>query len=1436
MKKILTKVLVFVAVVTCFTFVAFITDHTTAAAASSNFTIMLNPGHGPSSTGSGAIVGSIKESVLNEKLTDTVYQKLKSYGYRVFITNRMTLFPGDPGILNNPPINRGSQYSFQYELLPATNTPGLVAGSPFSGMPDLAISIHHNSSDADSSANGYEIWYDSAMPQTFPDSTAAYGKTQDTVNKEYDFANMLNSKMSSNFYMASRGVRNLSSSGSVNSLVTYSKVPTVLIEAGFMTNPTDFNNIQQQANMNTMADRISQAVLQYENKYGSGDAAPPTFSGFLPSNGSNVEGDTFRLTANGVSDPSGISGVCFAVYYQSDGSSTFQLFQANSVGNGTYALDLNKSAFGNRYGAYCADAYGMDNRGNWGYMGSTTFNLQANQPPTITGILPNSGTSLTADKFTVTATGASDTSGVAGIYFAVYREADGPSTCQLFAANNAGNGTWTADISNASFGNKYGKYNIDVYGLDNKGNWGYLQKSTDVTLIGDTQPPTVVGVSPNSGTSLTADKFTVTASGASDPSGVTGIWFAVYREADGPSTCQLFAANNAGNGTWTADISNASFGNKYGKYNIDVYGLDNKGNWGYLQKSTDVTLIGDTQPPTVVGVSPNSGTGLTADKFTVTASGVSDPSGVTGIWFAVYREADGPSTCQLFAANNAGNGTWTADISNASFGNKYGKYNIDVYGLDNKGNWGYLQKSTDVTLIGDTQPPTVVGVSPNSGTSLTADKFTVTATGASDTSGVAGIYFAVYREADGPSTCQLFAANNAGNGTWTADISNASFGNKYGKYNIDVYGLDNKGNWGYLQKSTDVTLIGDTQPPTVVGVSPNSGTSLTADKFTVTASGVSDPSGVTGIWFAVYREADGPSTCQLFAANNAGNGTWTADISNASFGNKYGKYNIDVYGLDNKGNWGYLQKSTDVMLNADTQPPTITGLSPSSGTSIQADKFTVTASGASDPSGVTGIWFAVYREADGPSTCQLFAANNAGNGTWTADISNASFGNKYGKYNIDVYGLDNKGNWGYLQKSTDVMLNADTQPPTITGLSPSSGTSIQADKFTVTASGASDSSGVTGIYFAVYRDENGPGTSQLFNAKNTGNGTWTIEINNAPFGNQYGKYIIDVYGLDTKGNWGYLQKSTDITLSPDTTPPTAQAITPAQGTAFQNGKFTIGATGVTDPSGVAGVWFAYYYQTDGPGNPILEQARRADENNWTLDIDITQKGNRSGNYCVDAYGQDLKGNWGYMGSTVVNVAGWMDTNIMGTSQATINQMVNYYNSYISSHGWSFPSYYSTAPALDSALPNATWLIPVSQVTEVTHLAQLYYSLAPLEGVRADVAWAQMLHETGYLQFGNLVNINQLNFSGLGATGPGYPGASFSNIEDGIIAQIQHLKAYASTASCNITNNGPIDPRFNFVSPRGCAPSVQSLSTKWATGSDYGNNILLILNGILTAAQ
>lgn len=72
----------------------------------------------------------------------------------------------------------------------------------------------------------------------------------------------------------------------------------------------------------------------------------------------------------------------------------------------------------------------------------------------------------------------------------------------------------------------------------------------------------------------------------------------------------------------------------------------------------------------------------------------------------------------------------------------------------------------------------------------------------------------------------------------------------------------------------------------------------------------------------------------------------------------------------------------------------------------------------------------------------------------------------------------------------------------------------------------------------------------------------------------------------------------------------------------------------------------------------------------------------------------------------------------------------------------------------------------TDVATIEEFCRIYLEESKIEGVRAEVAFAQAMMETAFLGFGGDVDRDQYNFAGLGAVGNGEPGESFPESEQG----------------------------------------------------------------------
>ena len=168
------------------------------------------------------------------------------------------------------------------------------------------------------------------------------------------------------------------------------------------------------------------------------------------------------------------------------------------------------------------------------------------------------------------------------------------------------------------------------------------------------------------------------------------------------------------------------------------------------------------------------------------------------------------------------------------------------------------------------------------------------------------------------------------------------------------------------------------------------------------------------------------------------------------------------------------------------------------------------------------------------------------------------------------------------------------------------------------------------------------------------------------------------------------------------------------------------------------------------------------------------------------------------------------TPIMGSLQTSVDAMVNLYES----TGHTYPS--------DAFVSKGA--------PTIRDFCSLIVEAAVSEGVRPEVVFAQAMLETGWLQFGGSVKPNQCNFAGLGAVNQQSGGARFDDVYQGLLAQVQHLKGYATGAALN---NTCVDPRYEVLQSKGflgVAPYLEDLNGRWAVpGETYGQNIARIIS-------
>lgn len=156
---------------------------------------------------------------------------------------------------------------------------------------------------------------------------------------------------------------------------------------------------------------------------------------------------------------------------------------------------------------------------------------------------------------------------------------------------------------------------------------------------------------------------------------------------------------------------------------------------------------------------------------------------------------------------------------------------------------------------------------------------------------------------------------------------------------------------------------------------------------------------------------------------------------------------------------------------------------------------------------------------------------------------------------------------------------------------------------------------------------------------------------------------------------------------------------------------------------------------------------------------------------------------------------------------------------------------------------ADWARSRNAATWFPDLAELYWAIAPLAGVRPEVVFAQAARETGFGKFGRAVTREHHNFCGLKVhDSNSLPDDAadthfrFPTDEVGVKAHVDHTALYAGAPGYPISATkiivagravgymGTPDPR-HFPHIRGTASTVEAMGGKWAPSLSYGYELV-----------
>ncbi|MDL2236873.1 GBS Bsp-like repeat-containing protein [Christensenellaceae bacterium OttesenSCG-928-K19] len=1371
--KILLALLLIAAIVTG---ILPIIPQSTAQAANGKI-VVIDPGHGMDDIGCTGIGGKTEASV-NAGLAYNTAKKLQAKGYTVYLTHKVDKWIS--GATDIPVLLTyySSKYDFETELAPTAN----------SLAPDLYISIHNNSYTS-SSAKGTEVYYTSRQNSTY-------------LPRSKDLASIMLNQLTSLGFTSNRGVKDFVDSTGRDGPIRHMLCPAVVLECGFLTNQSDYNYITSATGTNNIATKIATGVDDFIAKYPQKiqhDQIPPTISGDIELGTTDpTQAMQFAVSASGVTDSgSGISTVEFHVWPQATGWGNskkiiFSAAQVSGTNNWAAYIDLNR--FDNGLYPYVIELHAMDVAGNKAKLGSTIINrAAADSTISASGLSFGATNPCYADGMAVVVSGVSAARGIQNVEVVAYNPASRRSTTALYTASNAGNGNWAVYFNIANHNNVYGYYNFDVYVKDTTGSRVKVLTTKTIAIAKDTTGPTASKLVFGAANPTTENAFAVQVQGVSDPSGVASVSFKIWHESDGAGKAVTVNGANAGNDTWAAYFSTSAFAGRTGTYVFQAIGVDGKGNRSVMKQSS-IRIATDTVPPTISSVSLGASSPTYANGFAMVAQ-ASDNIGIDYVQFAVWKASDGYATRKIYRAADVGKGSWAAYYPITGSGD----YKVRAWVVDAAGN---TTASSDVpiTIGHDAAPPTVGSISFGTTSPTEAEGFAVVASNVQDSlSGVKSVSLEIYRQADGAASKKVIPMSKSSNNNWASYFNIATCGGKHGTYIFNVVTTDNRGNTG-VAKHGSVVVNQDKTGPQIGDISFGTNSPTVAQGFAVVANNISDINGLSSVKIEVWNNAAGAANKKVYTATSSNGRDYAIYFTMSQFGYAKGNYTFKVIATDGKGNTS--SKASVLNVGSVEGLPTSNGISLGASSPTTSTAMALSVTNIQSAAGIQKVEIAAWSNNNGQDDLTWYKCSQSGQNNWSTYFNTAAHGYDTGIYLFEAYVTDRNGLKVCVAQNRIAIQHT---PATSSGISLGAANPTKETAFAVVANKVTSPYGLKSVSAKIWAENLGAAYAKTYTMAPDGKGNYSLFYTTSQQDYACGKYYIEVYTTDGLNRQDKVA-STTITVDKNTSLTNMVALSIGAVNPAKTNGFAMVATNVTSPVGVKNVQFKVW-PSSAPAAAYTYNATHNGKGNWAAYLSVGNHGNQYGEYVIQAIGIDQKGVSNIMGVERITLINPSYHDILGTSDATRAQMINYFKSKAT-----FPSFYGMT---------------------LEQFVDIYIQEAAAEGIKADIAFAQMIHETNFLKYTGDVKIEQFNFAGIGATG-GVHGNSFPDVRTGVRAQIQHLHAYASTASLN---NPCVDPRYDIVVKaygHGCAPTIEMLSEKWATGATYGNKIVEFLNAILAS--
>ena len=449
-------------------------------------------------------------------------------------------------------------------------------------------------------------------------------------------------------------------------------------------------------------------------------------------------------------------------------------------------------------------------------------------------------------------------------------------------------------------------------------------------------------------------------------------------------------------------------------------------------------------------------------RFDVLISDVKAPNGVASVSVPIWSDVNGQDDLVWYVATKQNDGTYKVSVKASDHKNSTGKYNIHLYYNQLNGKQiGVTTSSTEVSI--GKRPNVPVSADLSIDVDKSAGTFTITAKNLKGFENYKEIKIPFWSHAKGMDDIKWYTPVRQSDGSYKVVAKAIDHENVDGRYEAQIFYYDAQGQRKFVQKSFAEYSTGKPNVPVSADLSID--VDKSAGTFTIIAKNLKGFENYKEIKIPFWSHARGMDDIKWYTPVRQSDGSYKVIAKASDHENVDGRYEAQIFYYDAQGQRQFVQKS---FAEYKKEQP-LSGTLSIENNNKDTGTFDVIIKDVYSPKGVRTVQVPIWSAKDGQDDIRWYEAARQANGDYKVSVTASDHKNSTGLYYIHLYYIQNDGSRvGVGGTSTEVEFrNAKTKTQTgIKNVNSGAGT------YTVTVDQAPQGRQIKKISVAVWSESN----------------------------------------------------------------------------------------------------------------------------------------------------------------------------------------------------------------------------------------------------------------------------------------------------------------------------------------------------------------------------